>query len=476
MHHIYYVGYILYLFVIVSLVFFDRNKPIQRFNWILVLVFIPVIGLLLYLFIGSDYYLKYKKRQLLKRYGDSYYALEEAINVESTQELNDTTMARKFHEKYCGSMLTADNDVMIFTAGSVKFRELFKDLKEAEENIHLFYFTIHNDKLGQELINILTEKALQGVEVKLLYDGLGCFMTLGFGGSLFKKLKEAGGQVIKMRPHVLDVNYRNHRKIVVIDGKIGYTGGMNVGDQYRYGLMEIPWRDTHIRITGSAVHGLQYVFLSDWISSLREPCERLNKTLPNYFPAPEQEGSLAMQIIASGLYNKFKNDEIIKLSYYNLISRANKRVWIQTPYFAPSDIIVEALKTLAYLGVDVRIMTSSYYIFGGLFHQNIANYFLRSLLDSGVRVFNYNGVMHAKTMLVDDNAVCIGTVNLNGRSLEKDDELYAYVESTEFASIYEGIYYDDLKFCQEHDYDKFRKQRPLSRAFESVLSFLSPLS
>ena len=187
-------------------------------------------------------------------------------------------------------------------------------------------------------------------------------------------------------------------------------------------------------------------------------------------------GYLPTQTIANGLYNKFIHQDVINLSYFNLITGARERLWIQTPYFSPSEPVLQSLKTLALRGVDVRIMTSSYYTFGGLFHHNIRNYYFRQLIDSGVRVFKYNGIMHAKTMLIDGDVLCIGTVNLNFRSLERDDELFVYFESQDLNGQYAEILRQDAENSVELDYVKFKKQTLLSRALEAVVSLFSPLS
>jgi cardiolipin synthase A/B len=477
MQNIYYPIYIVYLLLIISLIFFDRKKPVQRFSWILVLVLVPIVGLLLYLFIGSDSFLKYRKRKILKKHGDTLSTLKNIVNHKNKCNNIDANSASKintFLQEHCGSVLTANNSVEIFTNGSAKYDQLFKELKEAKDNIHVQYFSINNDEIGQELINILIEKVQAGVEVKLLYDSVGCLISLAY--PLLRRLKKSGCKVSNIRPHALDINYRNHRKIVIIDGKTGYTGGMNIGANYKYGVKNKPWRDTHLRITGSAVHCLQQIFLSDWVTATKGTGIGLRNEISHYFPDPESEGILSTQIVANGLYNNCKNDDIINLSYFYLISRARRRVWIQTPYFVPSEIILQTLKALASIGVDVRIMTSSSFASASLFHSSITNYFLGYLVNSGVKVFKYDGIIHAKTMLIDDDALCIGTVNLNARSLERDDELYAYFESPEFLAEYEAIFNNDLKHCKEMDYIKFQNQPLATRAVESAMSFFSSLT
>lgn len=473
MHHIHYLLYICYLFLIVFLVFFDQRKPMQRFSWILILTFLPGIGLLLYWFIGSRNLSNYRKEKMRRRHGDLFRQLDKIVGETDDSFATPSSKGIEFHRKYCGSIFTGDNHVEIYTTGSPKYQQLFRDLEAAVDHIHVQYFTIHNDEIGRKLVDTLIEKVNQGVEVKLLYDSLGCLPT--FVIPLLWKVRKAGGSVLSIRPYTRAVNYRNHRKIVIIDGKIGYLGGMNIGEQYTYGVKGKHWRDTHLRITGSAVHELQRVFFSDWAASSTWTVG-LRHELRHYFPAPRATSNLGAQIIASGLYNNNDHEDSINLSYFNLISRATKRIWIQTPYFRPPETVIQALKTLATLGVDVRIMVSLYYASGGLFNRSTNNYFLRHIVGNGVRVFKYTDILHAKTMLIDDDILCIGTVNLNSRSLEIDDEIYAYFESETLAAEYEEIFNRDIKNCIELDYGKFMKQNLLSRAVESVVSFFTPFS
>lgn len=467
------VTYIAYLFLIISLIFFDRKKPELRFSWILLLVLLPVLGLVLYVLLGNALlpvrktYIRRKRHTLLTRL--------EKVAEHPDETADPVAPAQRLHAKYGGSPLTEHNEVEIFTSGAAKFSHLFQDIAAAKHYIHVQYFTIQNDPVGQQFLRILAEKSRQGIEVKLLYDTVGCLLTRI--GPLLREAKAAGVHVSNIRPLVLDINYRNHRKIVVIDGKIGYTGGMNLGVEYRDGILGKPWRDAHLRITGSAVHQLQKVFLSDWITSVKAPDLALKQELSDYFPAPnppEGPGHRA-QVVANGMYARHEND-VIYLGYFNLISRATRRVWVQTPYFVPSEPMLHAFKTLASLGVDVRIMSSSTYAAGGPFHRAIANYFLRYLAASGVKVYRYDGVLHAKTLLIDDDKLCIGTVNLNTRSLERDDELYVFFPSQELAARYEAEVKNDLETSTRFDIELFQKQNLGSRIMESVMSLFSPLS
>lgn len=456
------------------LVFFSRKKPMQRFSWILVLIFLPVIGVVFYLLLGSESYWDFKKDKIRRRHRHLFNELDRILQTDSSTTTTALSPMQAFHIRCCGSMVSSDNEVEIYTNGTPKFARLFQDLRGAEDHIHVQYFTIHNDEIGQELISILKEKAQEGVEVKLLYDSFGCFFT--WVRPLFWELKRDGGQVRGIRPYARALNYRNHRKLVIIDGRIGYLGGMNAGEHYATGVRGMEWRDTHLRIVGRSVHDLQHIFISDWIASSPRQKIGFRKRLRHYFPEIDSSGDLEAQIVANGLYSKYIHQDVINLSYFSLMNSAKERLWIQTPYFSPSEPILQSLKILALSGVDVRIMTSAYYAFGGLFHHNIKNYYFRQLVDSGVRVFRYKGIMHAKTMLIDGEMLVIGTVNLNVRSLERDDELYAFFESAQLNKEHAKTLELDFERCVELDYARFQKQTLLSRAMESVVSLFSPFS
>ena len=473
MRPIHYLFYILYLFLITFLIFFDQRKPMKRFGWILTLIFLPGLGLLLYWFVGSDSLWAHQKRKKINRHQDIFHQMAQIIAATGRKFDLPSSKNMLFHQRYGGSILTADNEIEVYTSGAAKFKHLFHDLEQARDSIHIVYFTIHNDRLGQKLIDTLIKKVQQGVEVKLLYDGFGCLTTSIHGAA--KKLRRAGGDTHCIRPYTRTINYRNHRKLVIIDGKIGYFGGINIGDHYQDGLKGKQWRDTHVRVSGSMVHELQQVFLSDWIFSLRASDIGLRQPLQHYFPAPTASGNLKAQVVASGLYNSNHN-EIMNLSYFNLISQAQKRVWIQTPYFRPSDTIINALKLVAALGVDVRLMVSLAFAWGNVFNRSLNRYFLRQLVGSEVKVFGYTDILHSKTMIIDDHGLAVGSVNLNTRSLQIDDEIYGYFESKSLVQQHEEIFTADLTHCIEVDRYKFQDQDLLSRAIESVLSFLTPLS
>ncbi|HHW73007.1 MAG TPA: cardiolipin synthase [Firmicutes bacterium] len=474
MRQILWLLYIGYLFFVIFTIFFSRKKPTQRFSWILVLVFLPVVGLIVYSVMGSDVFWDYKRRKIRERHRAIFLELDAITRRWHNRSGAELSPIQQFNFKWCGSIFTDDNAVEVYTNGGPKFARLFADLRAAQDHIHVQYFTIHNDAVGRELFEILKEKARQGVEVKLLYDSFGCGFT--FVRPLFRELKAAGGLVHGIRPWARALNYRNHRKLVIVDGRVGYLGGMNVGEHYAEGVKGMVWRDTHVRLTGGVVRDLQQIFISDWVASMKKGRLGFRQRLQHYFPEVEANGHLPAQIVANGLYNKYIGQDVINLSYFNLINSAKDRLWIQTPYFAPSEAVLQSLKTLALRGVDVRIMTSSYYTFGGLFHHNIKNYFFRQLIDSGVRVFKYKGIMHAKAMLIDDDKLCIGTVNLNVRSLERDDEVFIYFESQEESKVYSRIFETDLEQSIELDYARFKKETLLSRALESVVSLFSPLS
>jgi len=472
----YYLMYLTYLGVIFLLIFFERKDPVERFSWILFLVLVPGIGLLLYLIFGSELYSDIRKRRLINRYGKYLDRLQQ-IKKEDVHKKTNMDRIEKFNYSYCGSHPSSDNCVDILTTGKSKHKHLFEAIKEAKNHIHVLYFSIHNDSTGKQLIDLLCEKSQQGVEVRLLYDTIGAITSRSdiFITSIYKKLQRAGGEVVRVRPFLLDLNYRNHRKLVIIDAKKAYTGGMNVGDVYRHGTDKSPWRDTQIYVRGPAVDDLQQIFLTDWIIAHKKPPSDIVDNLDKYLQKSDEWGNHRMQVIASGMGNDYYNEDKIKLAYFNAICNANERIWIQTSHFSPTDSISQALKTAAAAGVDVRIMLPASYVWGHIIHKSICNYFLRTLIGNGARIFWYHGCLHAKTMLIDDHTTFIGSANMNLRSLKRDDELNVCINSKDFAVEYERIYRTDMQNCEEMNYEEFQKQGPTTRAFESIVSFLYPM-
>ncbi|AUX11884.1 cardiolipin synthase [Latilactobacillus sakei] len=419
--------------------------------WLLVLILLPVVGFILYLFTGRGLSRK-KIFQSQSQINDGVLAL---VDIQRQENRRNELLPKKVLSSEATEMVNLflninnapvlkDNHVTLYTDGTEKFAALFADIKKATKSIHIEYYTIYNDQIGNELQALLVQKAQEGVAVNVLYDAWG---SQGATQKWWRPLEEAGGHArtfFSSKHSITDfrLNFRDHRKIVVLDGTIGYIGGFNVGDQYlgrsaKFGN----WRDTHMRITGNAVLALQVRFLMDWNASVEEAI-RLTYS-ESHFPiaAEANRGTAAMQIVSSG---PDKLDEQIKLGYLKMISSAKKKLWIQTPYLVPDDSIIDALTTAAMSGVDVRIMTPN--MPDHPFIYRATQYYSQLLHEAGVKIYAYqDGFLHAKTVVMDSHISTIGSANMDIRSFKLNFEANAFIYDPKLARQLEQIYLEDIK-------------------------------
>lgn len=462
----------------ILIIFLENKDPGSTWAWLMVLTFIPFLGFILYLLLGQNL-----NRQRLflwedrKKIGISQIISEQTISFRT----GNLPFSNEIIENNKGliymlldnndAILTSDNCVEIFTDGKEKFHSLFTDIQNAKEFIHLQYYIFKNDQLGTKLINLLTEKAQQGVKVRILYDDLG---SKSLQKRALKKLKDAGGEIEAFFPSKLPlinfrINYRNHRKLVIIDGKIGYLGGFNVGDEY-LGLKEKfgYWRDTHLRITGSAVYAIQTRFILDW----NQASNRYDISYsPSLFPPVETRGKVSMQIVSSGPDSEL---EQIKYGFIKLISSAKKSIWIQTPYFVPDVSMMDSLKIAALTGKDVRIMIPNKPDHPFIYWATMSH--IGEILKAGAKVYIYNnGFIHAKTIIVDGKLSSVGTANIDVRSFRLNFEVNAFIYDEGIAQQLTESYCRDMDVSQIltlYDYN----QRSLSIRFkESISRLLSPI-
>ncbi|MFP4199772.1 MAG: cardiolipin synthase, partial [Halanaerobium sp.] len=346
-----------------------------------------------------------------------------------------------------------------------KFADLFEDIKNAEEFVHANYYIINDDQLGDRFMQLLTKKAAEGVEVRLLYDRMGCRNLSRY--AIFK-LEDAGGEAAPFAPFVLDMNYRNHRKNLVIDGQIGYLGGINIGDEYlghsrRFG----DWRDTHLRLKGESVDSLQYRFLLDWNFATGNDLVGEQR----YFPEKELTGNVACQIVSSGPDSK---EAEIKSLFLKMIYEAEKSIYIQTPYFIPDQSMLEALKLAAHSGVDVKIMIPDRGDHPFVYAAN--NSFIGELLDSGACCYRYTkGFLHSKTLSIDSRVLSIGTTNMDVRSFKLNFEINAFIYDREVAGYHDQIFEEDLENSKEITREVYEARGWTMKIRESVSRLLSPI-
>ncbi len=465
------------LFAIV-IVFFERREPKSVWAWLLLLYFVPILGFIFYLLVGID--MRKRKMFRIKEVEDH---ISEAIRQQEHQlksrglEEPDLNIAGftdlvMFNLENCGAMLTNCNDVDILADGNVKFDTLIEDLKQAERFIHIQYYIIRDDVLFNRIREVLEQKVKEGVEVRVLFDAMGCRSV---NHRYWKKLNKQGILTAEFFPALfrrlhLRINYRNHRKIVVIDNKVAYVGGFNVGKEYiglddKFGY----WRDTHLRIKGNAVLGLQLRFLLDWNYAARENLFSQSK----YFTGIEQgtRDNCEIQIISSGPDNSL---EQIRDNYLRLIHKAQKSIYIQTPYFIPDESVFEALLMAARSGIEVNIMIpckpDHMFVYWATYS------YIGDMVMAGARCYTYdNGFLHSKGLIVDDKVLCYGTANMDIRSFALNFEVNAVVYDERKAREMVAIFQEDLKHCTRITKDLYARRKLIIRVKEQVCRLLSPL-
>jgi cardiolipin synthase len=461
----------------ILLVFFERRNPTITWLWLMILFFLPGIGFLIYLFLGQD--LRKKKMFKIKEEEDAYFkdivATQEKFIEKNEFNYNEPKVVEyediiQFHLMSNESIYTQDNDVELFFSGLDKFNSLLKSIEDAKEYIHMEYYIIRSDTISTRIVEALTRKAKEGVEVKLIYDGMGG-RTLPRG--FFKELIRAGGEVACFLPPFspylsIRINYRNHRKICVVDGKEGYVGGFNIGDEYLgYSKKFGYWRDTHAKIRGTAVKGLQWRFLLDWRFVSGSEIEISEK----YFPKISTQGETGIQIVSSGPDSKWTS---IKDGYLKMIINARSKVYIQTPYFIPDDSILEALKIAGLSGVDVRVIIPSKPDHPFVYWASLS--YIGELLQAGVKFYTYQeGFMHSKVIVMDDVVSSVGTANLDIRSFKLNFEVNAFIYDENINKEITEKIHEDFKKCKEITIEEYEKRSIVVKFKESVSRLLSPI-
>ncbi|MDU2490645.1 MAG: cardiolipin synthase [Clostridium celatum] len=464
--------FLLNLLSALSLIFIERKEPTTTWAWLIILIVLPGIGLILYLLLGQNLsrqkiFREKKLADKIKRY--KLISNRELPNFDSeiNENYEDLILMNYNHS---GAIYTTGNEVKTYINGEDKFRDLFNDIRAAKSFIHIEYYIFRYDDLGRALIKELHEKTKDGVEVRLVIDGMG---SKRITKKIIKEIESYGIKVAVFFPGVLPhintrINYRNHRKIVVIDGKIGYVGGFNVGNEYvNKGKQFKFWRDTHIRVKGEAVNELNKRFILDWDYAADENMGNMSM----YFPIPEVVGNVGMQIVSSGPDHM---EEYIKNSYMKIINNAKNYVYIQTPYLVPDSPMMEALKISALSGVDVRIIVPGapdHFFMEWMLSANIG-----LLIEYGIKIYRYgNGFIHSKTIVADGEVCSIGTANLDIRSFKLNFEVNAFIYNETIAKEQEKIFLGDQlksKLVKKEEY--YKRSRSL-RIKESLIRLLAPI-
>lgn len=456
-----------------SLIFIERKNPTTTWAWLLILLILPGFGFILYLMFGQNLSRQKIFKEKILRDTNQRKIFNEKYNYnENTHDGGERfSDLRIMNYKSSGARYTVNNSVKVYVNGEDKFKQLIEDIRNAKKYIHIEYYIFRSDNLGKKIIKELTKKLKEGLEVRLLVDAMG-------SRSLIKKhLREylnAGGKFSIFFPGILPhintrINYRNHRKIVVIDGKYGYVGGFNVGDEYINRGKEFKfWRDTHVRIQGDAVDDLNERFLLDWCHASGEHIIQYSKYVSE---KDDNIGDVGIQIITSGPDHK---EEYIRNSYIKLINNAKRNVYLETPYLVPDEPILEALKISALSGVDVRIILPGKP--DHFFMPWVASSYIGELLEAGVKIYHYNtGFIHSKTIVVDSLATSIGTANLDIRSFKLNFEVNALIYDDRIAKEYEKEVFKDIKNSTEINLEIYNNRSISLKIKESLVRLLSPI-
>jgi cardiolipin synthase len=463
-----YIGYALMVVVAavaIIHVLMDNRQPAKTMAWVLVIAFVPVVGVIFYLFFGINH----RKERIISQSQMDELTKRSMLSFVEQHDFHVPERQKPLVDLFVNQNLALpfkDNQIDIMTDGYAFFPELLRDIAEASHHIHINMYIFEDDALGRLVADALMDKARQGVKVRVIYDDVGCWRV---NSRFFEHLREAGVEVVPFLPvrfpsFTSKVNYRNHRKIIVIDGRIGYIGGMNFARRY----VSQKWRDTMFRLQGGVVYALQRAFLVDWYF--------VDHTLITdriYYPTSQiSSKSGVAQIVTSGPLARYPE---IMQGYVRIILAARRYIFIETPYFLPNEPILFALKTAALAGVDVRVMcpmsSDAHFI------DWASRSYLREIYEAGARVYLYEpGFLHSKLLISDDSLVSCGSVNVDFRSLENNFEANVFVYDEGTALRLKKVYLDD----QSHaillgDVPNRLHPKFYARLWESFTRLVSPL-
>lgn len=454
----------------------DTKTTSKTLAYLLLILFIPLVGIVIYFVFGVNYrknkFYNFKFEINEKIYRDIQKYIEKTHSEsldKSKDRLREYTTTINFLYNAAHSPLSSKNEVEILVNGEEKFAKVFECIRKAKHHIHLEYYIYENDDIGNQLAELLIHKAKEGLTVRFLYDAMG---SGRIGKKLLAKLQEAGVQVspvnkITFRLLANRVNYRDHRKIIIIDGKEVFTGGINVSDKYINPNPQQYWRDIHVYLKGNSAFYFQFLFLTNWVFAT-ETIPELSKDYFGY--EDEYGGNKLVQAAASGP----DTSPVIMLSTSSAILAAKRRVYIVTPYFIPVETILNAIKQVAQAGLDVRLMVPEK---GDSVVVNSAAYsYYEGLLENKVRIFFYKkGFIHSKTMIVDDDFSSVGTANMDVRSQELNFEVNTLIFDWEINQKLEAVFLEDMKDSRELSLSEWRKRPKHKVFFEHLARLLSPL-
>lgn len=469
-HWLIFIVYVCVVLGTMLTVLMDNRQPAKTMAWVMVLIFIPVIGIVLYFFFGQNT----RKEKFISRQSMDQLTKRSMLEFAEQQNLvlpEEHSVLINLFKTQNWALPFKNNTTDILTDGTDFFISLLRDIGQATHHIHLETYIICDDPLGRLLADALADKARQGVEVRFIYDDVGCWNV---PNSFFEQMRNAGIDVhafmpVKFPAFTSKVNYRNHRKLCVIDGKIGYIGGMNVAMRYVKGSNGRAWRDTHMRIRGGAVYGIQRAYLVDWFF-----VDRTLVTNRCYYPM--LDGSInndcIMQVVTSSPISPWPE---MMQGYVRILLEAKRYVYMETPYFLPTEPVMFAMRTAALAGVDVRLMVPLHS--DAKFVEWASRPYIQEAADSGVKVYLYKaGFNHSKLLVSDDSLSTCGSTNIDFRSFENNFESNVFIYDSGMAQRVKAVFIGDMKNCVMYgDYMRTRRLSFTHRLWESFVRLFSPL-
>ena len=462
---------LLFLLAVVAtivVIVMDNRNPYKTLAWVLVLVFLPVVGLAFYYFFGQDTrrekLISKKGFKRLTKYPMMEFQMQESFKVSEEKQ----HQLIRFFQRVNLALPFEGNSMKIFQDGSSMLQALLATINSAKHHIHVEFYIFEDDVVGCLVKDALIEKAREGVEIRVLYDDVGCWKV---PHRFYDEMREAGIEVrgflkVRFPRFTSKVNYRNHRKLVVVDGRIGFVGGMNLAERYLKGVPWGIWKDIMMQVEGKAVYGLQMAFLTDWYAT-----DHSLITSSSYFPQMEDKGTSLMQVVTSDPVGEWKD---IMQGLLIAITSAQKYVYIQSPYLLPTEPILLALKTAAAAGVDVRIMIPEKSD-SRMVHWGTMSY-LQELMEAGIKIYMYQkGFLHSKLIVCDDCLSSVGSTNMDFRSFEHNFEINAFMYDKTSALMLKDIFLSDQKDAKLLHLKEWRMRPWSQKVKESVIRLFAPL-
>ncbi len=461
-----------------------KQDPVKTLSWLTVLILLPYIGLIFYIFLGQNF----RKKKIYSRKGASDYQLRKKLSDDQQELLSKNPhllgdnlfpFKKLIFQNLKGSLTPIEHNLNIefYFTGKNALNAMYKEIANAKKHIHLQSYIIVNDETGRRFRDLLIRKANEGLEVRVIYDGLG---SLSLKKDFLSPMIEAGIEVLNFSPvRIITapslVNFRNHRKILIIDGKTGFLGGVNIADRYYNGISGGKWRDTHMKINGESVTTLQASFLLDRHFILNRKLKKWKK----YYPlmniktvySLESHNNYICQTVTSGPDSDWAS---IMQCYFSAITSAHNHIYIVTPYFTPNESILNAIKIAALSNLDVRIMIPEKSD-SKIVHWSTLSY-VNELLDAGVKIYLYKkGFNHSKVISIDGNLSIVGSANMDMRSFEHNFEIMSVIYNKECASIIENQFIKDCNECRLITPHKWKKRPRSEKIKESFARLCSPL-